>query len=98
MPVYGEMQSVEPENIKALTLEYYPKTLKKTVIFGRKQDVQEDSCYIHYQDNGVDFAYEDGEYNLYEFMFSEKRNNGLQVKMLHEGFSGKYEEITAVIC
>lgn len=98
LPVYGEMQSVEPENIKALTLEYYPKTLKKTAIFGRKQDAQEDSCYIHYQDNGVDFAYEDGEYNLYEFMFSEKRNNGLQVKMLHEGFSGKYEEITAVIC
>ena len=53
---------------------------------------------MHYQDNGIDFAYENGEYNLYEFIFSEKRSNGLKVKMLHEGFEGKYQDIKAVVC
>lgn len=97
LPVYEGLQSIEPEHIKALTLEYYPESMKKPVIFGRKQEEQEESRYVHYQDNGVDFAYEKGEYNLYEFIFSEKRSNGLQVKMLKEGFAGKYQDIKAVV-
>jgi alpha-glucosidase len=48
--------------------------------------------YVHYQDNGTDFAYEKGEYNLYEFT----NNDGeLSIKMLHEGYP-KYKRIRAI--
>lgn len=97
LPAYENLQSIEPEKIKALTLEYYPDTTKKTTIFRRKQQSQEESRYIHYQDNGVDFAYQNDEYNLYEFIFSKERSNGLQVKMLHENYEGKYQNIRAIV-
>lgn len=43
-----------------------------------------EGCYVHYQDNGIDFAYRKGEYNLYEF-----RSDGtgtVRTEMLHEGY------------
>jgi alpha-glucosidase len=38
--------------------------------------------YIHYQDNGKDYAYQKGEYNLYLFATS---NGKVTYRMLHEG-------------
>ncbi|WP_026492752.1 glycoside hydrolase family 31 protein [Butyrivibrio sp. XPD2002] len=46
--------------------------------------------YVHYQDNGEDYKYENGEYNLYEFTKSE--NGELSTNMLHEGYA-KYNSI-----
>ena len=43
----------------------------------------------HYQDNGEDFAYLDGEYNLYSFTYEDGK---LDVDMLHEGYK-KYKDI-----
>lgn len=48
--------------------------------------------FVHYQDNGVDFAYEKGEYNLYLFT---NTNGILTYKMLHEGYK-KYKSIRVV--
>lgn len=49
-----------------------------------------DGEYEHYQDDGLDFAYEQGAYNLYRF--SHTGNGKLEEKLLHEGYP-KYEEI-----
>ena len=49
-----------------------------------------DGEYEHYQDDGLDFAYEQGAYNLYRF--SHTGNGELEEKLLHEGYP-KYEEI-----
>lgn len=46
--------------------------------------------YTHYQDNGSDFAYRKGAYNLYEFIHSEDGN--VSMNMLHEGYPA-YREV-----
>ena len=46
--------------------------------------------YEHYQDDGLDFAYEQGAYNLY--YFSHTGNGELEEKLLHEGYP-RYEEV-----
>ena len=49
-----------------------------------------DGEYEHYQDDGLDFAYEQGAYNLYHF--GHTGNGELAEKLLHEGYP-KYEEV-----
>jgi alpha-glucosidase len=48
--------------------------------------------FLHYQDDGSDYAYERGEYNLYLFT---NTNGILSLKMLHEGYP-KYKRIRVV--
>ena len=47
--------------------------------------------YTHYQDNGTDFAYRDGAYNLYHFV---NHDGKVEMDMVHEGYERRYEEIT----
>lgn len=49
--------------------------------------------YVHYQDNGEDFAYRDGAYNLYEFV--NKGNGEVEEKLLHNEYP-KYTKIEVV--
>lgn len=48
--------------------------------------------YLHYQDNGEDFAYEKGQYNLYEFT---NKNGVLTYRLLHEGYQ-KYARLRVI--
>ena len=61
-----------------LILEYYPASA-------------DSSKYVHYQDNGADFAYEAGEYNLYRFRAD--KDGELSVSMEHEGYEHHYETL-----
>lgn len=81
LPTYPAMQSVEPNAIKELGLSCYPMEDGQT------------TPYIHYQDNGVDFAYQDGAYNLYEFTYTVEDGKEGRLNMLHSGYSEKYETI-----
>lgn len=47
--------------------------------------------YVHYQDNGEDFAYQAGEYNLYEFINDGAGN--ITCTMKKEGYKNSYKEI-----
>lgn len=40
--------------------------------------------YVHYRDNGEDFAYRDGAYN--EYLFENNDDGNLIIKKLHEGY------------
>ena len=46
--------------------------------------------YLHYQDNGEDFAYLKGEYNLYRFGY---KNKVCIEEMLHHGYCKKYKKV-----
>lgn len=48
----------------------------------------------HYQDNGMDYAYRNGEYNAYRFV--KDADNKLSVEMLHEGYT-TYKDIQLVL-
>lgn len=50
--------------------------------------------YVHYQDNGADFAYRDGAFNAYEFTSDAEGN--VTKKLLHKGYEAEYAEITSV--
>ena len=39
--------------------------------------------YLHYQDNGLDFNYQNGEYNLYEITHTD---NKVKIAVLHHGY------------
>jgi len=52
-----------------------------------------DSCFgYHYQDNGEDFEYLQGQYNLYSFTYE---NEKLETELLYEGYK-RYNEIRVV--
>ncbi len=46
-----------------------------------------DGEYTHYQDNGEDFAYRDGAYNLYQFT---RKGGRLTIEMTNAGYADKY--------
>ena len=45
--------------------------------------------YTHYQDNGTDFAYREGIYNLYHFT----KHGSPKMEMLHQGYEKPYQQI-----
>ena len=50
--------------------------------------------YLHYQDNGEDFTYQDGVYNEYEMTIT--KDETLTVRMLHKGYEKVYKKF--VVC
>lgn len=81
LPKYPVRMSVGEDKDDELLLACYP-------------DV-DGTCkpYRHYQDNGTDFAYENGEYNLYEFTVD--KDGSLKTEVVHGGYK-KYEKISRV--
>jgi alpha-glucosidase len=73
IPMYDEVQYVGEK----------PYDTLKLLVAG------ESAWGSHYQDNGEDFAYLDGEYNLYSFTYE---NGSLDCDMLHEGFD-RYRDV-----
>ena len=47
----------------------------------------------HYQDNGEDFAYQDGEYNQYRIRVEE--NGTVQCRLSHHGYGKTYRRVLA---
>lgn len=74
IPVYPAMHCIEPEKIDTLQLLIYPDK-QGTVL-----------PYQHYQDNGEDFQYEQGAYNLYQFSVPDSSQRTLQIEDLHSGY------------
>lgn len=85
LPTWPPVNSVPETGVSQLILEYYPAA-------GSNEDSPH---YLHYQDNGTDFAYEQGEYNLYDLFVNEK--NALICKMTHHGYAREYQQIQLTI-
>ena len=50
-----------------------------------------EGTYVHYQDNGSDFAYQGGAYNQYAF--TQQENGEVTMKMMKEGYERPYKKI-----
>lgn len=68
IPTYEVMQYVGEKPYNRLTLLATPHKAE----------------YVHFQDNGEDYAYKDGAYNLYAFTLEE--DGTLHTRMCHEGY------------
>lgn len=75
LPNYEKMQYVGEIPLDTLILNVY----------------KGEGGYTHYQDNGEDFKYRDGEYNKYEFKISG--DNVLTGKLTYNGYGEKYKKI-----
>lgn len=81
LPTWQEMDYIPEQGSDELILEYYPAATAST--------------YTHYQDNGADFSYEKGEYNLYQFHITAGQT--LETTMKHQGYTPCYQKISLVI-
>ena len=72
------MEHVSDKKDKELILRVYPR----------------EGEYYHYQDNGEDFAYREGEYNLYRIIWKEGQ---VSVNLVHQGYHKVYEKIMVQI-
>lgn len=97
LPTYENLQCIDPKDIKELILECYPESEMISEKKEISENVRKETLrYVHYQDNGVDFEYQNGKYNLYEFIFHSD-DKKMQTNMLYEGYEKKYEVIEMVI-
>lgn len=73
LPNYESMHYIGEKELDTLVLDVYPG----------------DGSYVNYQDNGEDFAYRDGAYNLYRFTQSGGK---LTIELIHDGYEKKYRQ------
>lgn len=77
LPKYPVRSHIDESKDEKLILEVYPG----------------EGTYYHYQDNGTDFAYEKGEYNLYRIVNSG--NGDVKMETEHQGYR-EYGEIEII--
>lgn len=65
-----------------------------TITFKLFGDAAIGGTYCHYQDNGEDFAYQTGEYNLYHVSFAD--DGEPVVALSHHGYQPVYQTITLI--
>ena len=73
-PNYEEMNYVGEKKLDTLILKVYPGVGE----------------YVHYEDNGEDFAYRKGEYNSYRFTIG--KDGVFRGKLIHSGYGKKYRK------
>ena len=81
IPRYPVQNYVGEREIDELILDVYPGE-------GR---------YLHYQDDGVSFAYREGYYNLYEFALHEQEDLLLEIKIIHTSYSPSYRTFKIIL-
>lgn len=89
-PIYVKEGSILPMYEK---MQYVGEIQRNTLQLLVTPGVAE---YEHFQDNGEDFAYREGAYNLYRFVQTEEGN--LETNLMHNGYT-EYEHIEIIhIC
>lgn len=71
IPNYPVQQYIGEKAIDSIILDVYPG----------------EGTYLHYQDNGADYAYRDGEINVYEITIHEEE---IKVEITHKGYGKGY--------
>ncbi len=86
LPLFAKEGSIIPTwEVTAYVGEKEPEILTLRVYPG-------EGTYVHYRDNGEDFAYRGGAYDAYRF---EMKDGKLSAQLLHRGFGHPYAEVRA---
>ncbi len=100
IPTWPKMLHIPENGSSQLILEYYPLRPDSGESSPEQTKPSSLPTWIHYQDNGIDFQYQRGEYNLYHFTVrsqSDKSPYHLETTFLYEGYSRKYDSITMTV-
>lgn len=77
--------SIDPAKLSTLLLHIYPDRQGKT------------EHYYHYQDNGEDFAYLHGEYNIYQFAdLKDKTETSAEDYLQYHGYAKTYSSVEVI--
>jgi alpha-glucosidase len=88
VPLYPVQQYVGEKKVDTLTLDIYPPASGQT------------GHYMHYQDDGESFNYQNGEYNLYAFVVDYDRKKQiihLNFSMAYENYHKKYSSFKFIV-
>lgn len=86
LPLFIKKNTILPWGKEVSHISDAPDESMTFRVFGKK------GKYIHYQDNGTDFKYQKGEYNLYKVKVS--KGGSVKVKLEKHGFGPVYRRIT----
>ncbi len=81
VPNYPEQRFIGEKDIKELTLDLYCGN----------------GSYLHYVDDFESFDYQNGIYNLYEFVMEDKDNVEIYINVKHKGYDKNYESFKIVL-
>ncbi len=103
LPTWSETNYVPEQETLPLIVEYYPAA-KITSVKASPADTSlfkastTDGTLLYYQDNGTDFAYETGEYNLYEFTIETAATSPkLITNIKHQGYPQTLPSVSLVV-
>ncbi|MFC6206462.1 glycoside hydrolase family 31 protein [Levilactobacillus tongjiangensis] len=84
LPLFVKKGTVLPWGPAVSYISDEPDTTMTFKLYGNT------TTYQHYQDNGTDFAYQDGHYNRYTISVTDGQ---VQVRLTHHGFEPVYQTI-----
>ncbi|MDO4903764.1 MAG: glycoside hydrolase family 31 protein [Limosilactobacillus sp.] len=85
LPIFIKKDTILPWGNKVSHISEEPEKVMTFRLFG------DCGAYKHYQDNGVDFKYQDGEFNEYYIEVDDDHN--VTVKLIKHGYKPTYERI-----
>lgn len=85
LPLFIKANTILPWGCKTMHVSDKPDQIMTFRVYG------ECGSYMHYQDNGLDFAYQDGEYNEYYVEVDE--NGQAIVELTKHGYGPNYQKI-----
>ena len=86
LPLFIKKNTILPWGKEVSHISGEPDESMTFRLFGKK------GKYVHYQDNGTDFKYQKGEYNLYKVKVD--KDGSVKVKLEKHGFGPVYRRIT----
>lgn len=86
LPLFIKKNTILPWGKEVSHISDEPDESMTFRLFGKR------GKYVHYQDNGTDFKYQKGEYNLYEVKVN--KDGSVKVKLEKHGFGPVYRRIT----
>lgn len=86
LPLFIKKNTILPWGKEVSHISDEPDESMTFRLFGKR------GKYVHYQDNGTDFKYQKGEYNLYEVEVN--KDGSVKVKLEKHGFGPVYRRIT----
>ncbi|MRN06794.1 DUF4968 domain-containing protein [Lactobacillus sp. 0.1XD8-4] len=84
LPLFVRKDTILPWGAARNHISDAPDQMMTFRVYGEKGN------YVHYQDNGIDFAYQDGEYNLYHVKVDHDQ---VDITLTNAGYSKFYEKI-----